>query len=463
MKGGARRRSTAGGAGSESTASHSSSASSKRSSGTVDVASLSAQQAWQVPARTLVACLVVPVLAALVRVGSMDRWIGTQLATCSLLSVLAYFATVAMVPRVAGKLKGKLSGVDIGRRGLGGPEDGKPIPESLGIVSSTVFMMCVGAMMFLFGKQNDQVLEYNAALLSICFATLLGLVDDVIDIKWKHKLVIGVVMSMPLLVSYQGPTSILIPRVMAEYIQTEPTLIEIINAIPSVHIHPSGNFVDLGVLFYMYMAALIVFCTNAINIYAGINGIEVGQSVVIAGSISMLNLFSLIWRGGTEEEILSGDGRNHLFSLTIMLPFLATSLGLLRYNFYPAQVFVGDVFPYYAGMTIATSAILGHFSKSLLFLMIPQVINFCYSAPQLFHLVPIPRHRLPRVDLATGWMHPSHVAPDDPRCNMTLLCLALRIFGPMHERTLCVVLLVFQVACGVIGYYFRNSISEWMF
>ena len=35
---------------------------------------------------------------------------------------------------------------------------------------------------------------------------------------------------------------------------------------------------------------LAVFCTNAINIYAGINGIEVGQSIVIAISILIENL-----------------------------------------------------------------------------------------------------------------------------------------------------------------------------
>ena len=32
----------------------------------------------------------------------------------------------------------------------------------------------------------------------------------------------------------------------------------------------------VGVLFYVYMGMLAVFCTNAINIYAGINGIEAG-------------------------------------------------------------------------------------------------------------------------------------------------------------------------------------------
>jgi UDP-N-acetylglucosamine--dolichyl-phosphate N-acetylglucosaminephosphotransferase len=43
---------------------------------------------------------------------------------------------------------------------------------------------------------------------------------------------------------------------------------------------------------------------------------------------------------------------------------------------YPSSCFVGDTFCYFAGMTFACAGILGHFSKMLLLLNIPQVINF---------------------------------------------------------------------------------------
>lgn len=38
-----------------------------------------------------------------------------------------------------------------------------------------------------------------------------------------------------------------------------------------------GAILELGVLYLVYMGALSVFCTNAVNIYAGINGLEAGQ------------------------------------------------------------------------------------------------------------------------------------------------------------------------------------------
>ena len=62
---------------------------------------------------------------------------------------------------------------------------------SLGLVSGTVFMLCVGVLQFAFAKQTDQVLEYNTILMSVCFAILLGLADDIMDIRWKHKLFLG--------------------------------------------------------------------------------------------------------------------------------------------------------------------------------------------------------------------------------------------------------------------------------
>lgn len=49
----------------------------------------------------------------------------------------------------------------------------------------------------------------------------------------------------------------------------------------------------LGALFYVYIGMLAVFCTNSINIYAGINGLEVGQAIIIALSVLGVNVLQL--------------------------------------------------------------------------------------------------------------------------------------------------------------------------
>merc|ERR1712151_477995 len=80
----------------------------------------------------------------------------------------------------------------------------------------------------------------------------------------------------------------------------------------------------------------------------------------------------------------------------VMLSFVAVTLALLKHNWYPASVFVGDTYCYFAGMTFAVVGILSHMSKTLLLFFIPQILNFLLSVPQLFKIIPCPRHRLPK-------------------------------------------------------------------
>jgi len=203
--------------------------------------------------------------------------------------------------------------------------------------------------------------------------------------------------------------------------------------------------------------------------------------------------------------------QTHVFSFCLMLPFFAVSLALFLRNRYPAQVFVGDTYCYFAGMTFAVVGILGHFSKTLLLFFIPQIFNFLYSCPQLFRCVPCPRHRLPRFDPKDGLLHVSmaqlyetaeaektasmrvrlgalflrlchslglvHMSSDPTvykkkrkssnqdhtsvqavftwsgttwtHCsNMTLINLALVWCGPLHEQTTCLVLMLLQFLFG---------------
>jgi UDP-N-acetylmuramyl pentapeptide phosphotransferase/UDP-N-acetylglucosamine-1-phosphate transferase len=60
-----------------------------------------------------------------------------------------------------------------------------------------------------------------------------------------------------------------------------------------------------------------------------------------------------------------------------MFPLLAVTSALLFYNWFPSTVFVGDTYCYFVGMTFAVVGIFGNFSKTLLLLFIPQIINFC--------------------------------------------------------------------------------------
>jgi len=60
-----------------------------------------------------------------------------------------------------------------------------------------------------------QLTLYLSALLSLLTATLLGFLDDVFDIRWRHKLPIPIVASIPLLLVYYaqgGLTAVVMPK-----------------------------------------------------------------------------------------------------------------------------------------------------------------------------------------------------------------------------------------------------------
>ena len=122
----------------------------------------------------------------------------------------------------------------------------------------------------LLSDARAHLVEYDAALLSICMTILLGFIDDVIDLKWRDKLIVPTIASFPLLVAYKGITSVIVPLPLRGIV--------------------GSTRIDLGLIYYIYMGMLSVFCTNSINIYAGLNGIEVGQSFVIGVFILIHNI-----------------------------------------------------------------------------------------------------------------------------------------------------------------------------
>lgn len=156
-------------------------------------------------------------------------------------------------------------------------------------------------------------------------------------------------------------------------------------------------------------------------------------------------------------------------------------------------MFVGDTFNYLSGMTFAVVGILGHFSKTILLFFIPQIINFIYSVPQLFHFVPCPRHRLPKFNTETGLIDYSKTTFKEEdlniigkllffifktlriikweKCkdnvvttnNFTLINFFILFTGPIHEKRLNELLLYFQVACSVVAFTIRYPLAQYFY
>lgn len=365
---------------------------------------------------------------------------GAPVVASLAFSTLAFTATYAFI-RWSGPsfVKAGLKGKDLSKL------HAKEIPEGMGAIAAAIFILVLIAFIpFAFYKDivhatsgggnrdvvtsttyslfsnNDtltagrflhrfphaKLSSYQSALATLQTTTILGLADDILDLRWRHKFFIPAVASLPLLMVYYvdfGVTSVVVPNIARQFIPGRARLL------------------NLGALYYVYMSALSIFAPNSINIFAGINGVEVGQSIVIAALLIVnSSLYLVPFPGNPVLDSSTGAfydykqglyrhpaTESHLLTLYILLPFMAVSIALYIHNRYPARVFVGDTYCYVAGMTFAVVAILSHFSKTLLLLLVPQILNFIYSLPQLFKVVPCPRHRLPKFNARTGLLEPS--------------------------------------------------------
>ncbi|KAI9371503.1 glycosyl transferase family 4-domain-containing protein [Aspergillus egyptiacus] len=420
---------------------------------------------------------------------------GAPLVASFAFSGIAFAVTYAMI---------RWLGPVFVKAGLSGKDMAKPkrpvIPETMGAVCAVVYLLALIVFIpFAFykdivaatsgGGNRDVVVEvhhvetgrtlhrfpherlasYLSGLLSLQCIVILGIGDDLLDIRWRHKVLIPAFGAIPMLMVYFvdfGVTHVVVPVPLQPYL---------------------GAFIDLGFCYYVYMAAVAIFCPNSINMLAGINGVEVAQSLVIAVLLmanDALYLFTPFRHPATDS---------HLFSLYFLLPFMGVSLALLFHNWYPSKVFVGDTYCYFAGMVFVVVAILGHFSKTLLLLFIPQIFNFLYSTPQVFHLIPCPRHRLPKFNSETGLLDASvtewEVPPppliataleflhhlrlarvkknDQGRItessNLTILNLWLIWMGPMREDRLALGMVGVQITCGLLGLFVRHCLAQLVF
>ncbi|KDQ62573.1 hypothetical protein JAAARDRAFT_149546 [Jaapia argillacea MUCL 33604] len=428
-------------------------------------------------------------------------------------SIIALIATLYLVPALGPTLiKANLKGRDLLKT------YDTPIPESLGLVCAAVYILLLmlfipfpfsnsfanGRMVEVKGAQYEGIAInefphhflsiYLSSLLALLVATLLGFLDDIFDIRWRHKVPIPIIGSIPLLMVYyaeQGNTNVVVPLPFRGIL---------------------GRLVNLGPLYYLYMALLSTFSTNSINILAGINGSEVSQALIIAISVIINDLLYLPWPIdfriplhllGSQAEVEVGGVwsagmaygskelvERHLFSLYFMLPLVGVCIGFMYHNWYPARAFPGDTFCYVAGMAFAVVGIQAHFSKTLLLFFMPQIFNFVLSCPQIFGLVPCPRHRVPRFDANTNLLHPSKALFMRPPAkiatlvlhifsalglveltvhpktgqilettNLTILNFLLVRLGSMNEKHLVQVLMCTQVAGSVLAFVIRYGLA----
>ncbi len=231
---------------------------------------------------------------------------------------LAFVIGILMLPGLIRKMReGGMVGKDVNKPGR--PE----VAELGGIVALFAFSISVSFVVGL-NKLLGNISEppYLAAISAFFIAAMVGLIDDISNIRQRLKAVGVAFAALPLMLVHVGP--------------------EIIDL-------PFGGSLDLrGPYYLLYWLVLVPIgvtgAANAMNMSAGYNGLESGQIAVASAAMLLIGVI----RGIPE------------FSLLIFAALVGCSTSLYFFNRFPARVFVGDIGTLGMGAAFASGVILGH-------------------------------------------------------------------------------------------------------
>jgi phospho-N-acetylmuramoyl-pentapeptide-transferase len=153
--------------------------------------------------------------------------------------------------------------------------------------------------------------------------------------------------------------------------------------------------------FCIFVALVVVFSSNAVNLTDGLDGLAIGLMVIAAGALTILT-----YAGGhaTLAEYLQLARNPRTSELTIFCGSMTgASLGFLWYNAHPAEIFMGDVGALGLGGAMAVVAVLIKQEILLLFIggvfiiealsVILQVGSYrLRNGKRLFKMAPIHHH-----------------------------------------------------------------------
>lgn len=206
--------------------------------------------------------------------------------------------------------------------------------------------------------------QYRALLIGGVIILLLGIIDDIADLSPKIKFII----------------------------QVTPALIVIAfnhQLIHSFIIIQLKNLGLLGYLMYPVLILWIVGVTNSINLVDGLDGLACGISIIALSSLLILGIFFQI--------------ENLNILVTAML---FSMLAFLKYNFYPAKIFLGDSGSTFAGFMIASISVLWAIqSQKALFLFVPVIILALPIFDTLFAIFRRYREHRPIFQADQGHLH----------------------------------------------------------
>ncbi|ADY55007.1 Phospho-N-acetylmuramoyl-pentapeptide-transferase [Syntrophobotulus glycolicus DSM 8271] len=153
--------------------------------------------------------------------------------------------------------------------------------------------------------------------------------------------------------------------------------------------------IDFGVLYYPLIVVLVLAVTNSVNLTDGLDGLAAGCTMFAAIGYLVITIAAVNY------ETASGGGT--AADLPVFAGALAGGcLGFLRFNFYPARVFMGDCGSLALGGALGALAILSKTELILIIIggvfvietlsVIIQVISFKTTGKRVLRMAPLHHH-----------------------------------------------------------------------
>ncbi|HMK54639.1 MAG TPA: multidrug transporter [Methanobacteriaceae archaeon] len=224
---------------------------------------------------------------------------------------IAFLVTFLSMPRLIKKLKD----ADIVGRDIHKPS--KPLVAEMGGIG-ILFGFAIGMFLgvYFYPQLQEQLI---VSLLVILLVGIVGMVDDLVQLSSKEKLILLWLAGLPL-----------------------------------IWITPP----NVGILYMLSMPFAVSIASNLTNMLAGLNGIESGLGAIAMTSLSV----SCVIMGKYDVAVIS-------------MAMLGALLAFLYYNRHPSRVFPGDVGTLIIGATIVVVAFIGRVKLIALIVLIPNILD----------------------------------------------------------------------------------------
>lgn len=219
-------------------------------------------------------------------------------------------------------------------RGIVGKDLNKPnkpeVAEMGGIAVVVGFFAGVSTLVALDGITPEGTQRLFAGLSAALGAAFVGMMDDLFDLRQRHKAFLPFVIALPFGVT--ADPHLVIPHVMT---------------------------INFGFLMPLVAAFAITCAANAANMLEGFNGLGTGLGIIMSLTVLTLSLV-----------------HNRMDGVYLLVPLLGALIAFLYFNKFPAIVFPGDTMMLFMGATIAIAGILSQLYVQTAFIFIPMIVEF---------------------------------------------------------------------------------------